>query len=584
MINQKIVSSYQDFHGRQFQGNIAELFYGVDRTFAFGLIDLINRGEDEYGHTAGLVTFLQRWFSRTNQHALADYVGMIRGLARRRGFEETEIIIFNPHSTLAYIESLLIYLKGAPAEQAARPTNEQMELNLLNAYLVVNQQLSRINNGLELIQQSYPREAIYWLSMNKAFQYADLLEGNPQELFITEVGKAILLFEHLEASPLANPILEHFVLKYNCGNWMQYLKAISGMSAAGFDTANFKGNTLIEIDPQLPFYQTCLRILDQITVEIDLAEFSGDFLYLRNHPIHRQGENKFQILCRRFFIEKIFRALYFELRGINQDLKVMSDTKFRTVTYTSGYSENTLFYSVLDKIFDKASLRKHGNELEKADPGFGASDYLSYQNQSVFIFESKDILIKKEVKERLFIPEMREEFRKKFYKDGNADKAVLQLARNVKNQLEGRFCRFGFCPMKYRFIYPIIVVHSESFNILGINQILFQWFGEACREVGISKKQMYKVKPVVIVDISTLMYFQDTLNKNKVGLNEIIDSYHARTSLPLDHVNATYSVLEFQSRFLIPFSLFLDRKIKKVKRVRAPANLVSRIRRIYPKF
>jgi len=584
MLNQKIVLSYDDFHRKSFQGMPTELFKGVDKEFAFGLIDLLNRGEKEYGSTAGLRAFLARWFSASNLNAFRGYDEKIEEISSRKVFEGAGLVVFNQHSTLAFIEFLLLYLKDNTPGSLIKPTNEQMEINLLDAYLVINQGLNSSKNGFEDFQKSHPREAVYWLSMNKAFQYADLLDRNAQELFITEIGKATMLFGLLETHVLAKPILDTFLAKYDCLHWTDYLKAIAGMSAIGFDTANHSGNTLVEIDPQLPFYPTCLKILDQVSVDIEMAVISEDFLYLRNHPIHRQCENKYQILARRFFVEKIFRALYFELREINATLGIMSDTKFRTVFYTSSFSENTLFYAVLDKIFEQSPFKKQGLEMEMIDPGFGASDYIAFHKQSVFIFESKDILIKKEVKARLFIPEMYDEFRKKFYKDGTADKAVLQLARNVKKMIEGGYEKFMFSPSKCRFIYPLVVVHSEAFNILGLNQILAHWFKEACIEVGLSAKQRYKIKPVVIIDVGTLLYFQDKINKNKVGLGSIISHYARRTKMPLDPARSPNHITIFQERYMIPFSLFLDRRIKQIKRSGTPLSILSKVRKIFPGF
>lgn len=575
MVNHKIPLSYKNIYDENFGGSLEDLFKGVDQEFAFNLVDIINRNVENYQTTTTLINYLRdQWFSDQNAEKFLWIEDRILHFSRQPAYRESEILIFNAHATLAFTETLISYIKAHEQERIARPSNQQMEVDLLNAYLVINQQLNRSENGNEAILADFPSEHLSWLVLYKPFQSADLINRNMIELFITESVKAIMLFEFLEANDRARPILAAFLAKYNCGDWREYLRAISGMTVTGLNTPNHVGNSLVHIDPELPFYDTCILILDKISVDVGEAIIEKDFLYLRNHPIHRTGHDKFQILSQRFFLEKIFRALYFELRATNLEIGAMSDDKFRTHIYTTGYSENKLFYSVLNKIFYGASQKIEGIQMEASNPAFGATDYITSYRENIYLFESKDILIRKEVKDRLYLPEMREEFRKKFYKDGNSDKAVLQLARNIKKLLDGGYEQFGFSLTRYRFIYPVLVVHSDAFDILGINQIIYQWFKEACTEVGIEKRQVYKIKPVVIIDISTLLYFQEHLNKKHVHLNELIDSYLSRTTIPREMQTGFRSAVQYQSRYMISFSHYVNHTIRRIKRFRNGSSFI----------
>lgn len=570
MIRQQINLNYKDFHGQSFEGDLNQYFQGVDRDSAFKIIDLINRSEAQYNSTNGLIQYLSKWFSVENSDKFNHIADVIEAHARR--MPGCEITIFNPPSTLYFTEMLIKFL-SEHTNQAE--LTSAAEINLLTAYLVINQLLARAEDGLAIVEQQYPEEAGHWLFLYKPFQYADLLNKNLLELFLTENAKAILLFNHISETEQTKQILDAFMARYQCSNWKTYLKAISGMAVTGLATPNNAGNSWVQIDSQLPYYQTCIKILDRISVDVDMAEFAADYLYLRNHPIHRTGPDKFLILSQRFFLEKIFRALYFELKEINNDLGIMSANQFRSIFYTSGYSEKKLFYSVLNTMFDGAPFRRNGSEMEDIDAQFGASDYFAYQHGNVYLFESKDILISKEVKDRLYIPEMRIEFRKKFYKDGSNDKAVLQLARNIKKILDHGYSKFGFTYEKFRFIYPVIVVHTESFNVLALNQILFKWFKEACAEVGIDKKDMYRVKPVVLIDISTLLYYKEHINKKHTNLNQLIDQYITKTHMPKKDNSYFYSAVEYGSKFLLPFNFYLEQAIKKIKRMRTPNYLIQ---------
>jgi hypothetical protein len=577
MVNHKIILSYRNVYGQDFEGDVNALLEGIDEIYAFNLIGILNENLDNYNTTNTLIAYLaENWFSHQNAEQLQIILNGIR--ANEGRFPECELVIFNEHTTLAFTELLITYVGAHPDQVEQRPTYQQMETNFLNIYLHLNQTLNKSENGHAILKETFPEEHSHWLFLYKPFQTADLINTKPIELFITENAKAILLFQHLSDNPATRPIIEAFLVKYDCGTWNDYLSAISGMSVTGLDTANHRGNSLVHIDQDLPYFATCIKILDHMSVQIDDATFAEDYLFLRNHPVYRTAYDKFQILSQRFFLERIFRGLYFELKEINSQLGLMSNNQFRTQVYTTGYSENKLLYKVLNTIFSGTPNKKEGATMEDIDPGFGASDYIAHHKGSVFLFESKDILIKKEVKDRLQIPEMREEFRKKFYKDGNGDKAVLQLAKNIKKLMDGQYEKFGFNLGKYRFIYPIIVVHSDAFNILGINQLLYQWFKEACIEAGISKNQLFKVRPVVLVDVSTLLYFQEHINKKGTGLDTLIEMYLTQTTISVKNGHGAVSTVGYESKYLLPFSFFINRTIRSLKSFRNGASLIAMMR------
>jgi hypothetical protein len=579
MINQQIILSYSDFHGKKSEVTLDTLFEGTSQMYASSLIEIMNSNEKVYNGTEKLIRYLaENWFSADNVNLFLEMEARIRESSRR--FPNAEMVIFNPPSSLSFLEHLLKYLEKMEVEPEKRPTNAGMERNLLDAYLIINEHSNRSDNGIDELRQTNPDEEVYWLSLYKQFQYADLINRDLRELYLIEIYKAVLFFEFLESNPKTGQILQLFLQKYGCQNWQEYLKSSAGLPANTIDSVVGVGNNFVEIDPALPFYTVCIRILDAISIPLEAVALQEDYLFLRNHPIIRTAENKFQVVYKRFLIEKIFRALYFEMSKLGHDNKIMNRDTFRTLIYTSGYSEQNILYSALDRIFNKAAMRIHGDDMEKIDANFGASDYLAYDNGNIFIFESKDILIRKEVKEKLYIPELRVEFRKKFFQDGNGEKAVLQLARNVKQLLDGKYQKFGFVYQKFQFIYPVIVVHSDAFTIFGINQLLKKWFYEACEKVGIDRKALFKVRPVVLVDSNTLLYFQDRIGSKGTSFNQLIDGYLIRTAIKQNKKDKSRDVTEYQSRYLIPFAQYIENTIKTLKPVKSPEAMRVKIKQI----
>ncbi|MND63294.1 hypothetical protein D3C80_546010 [compost metagenome] len=157
-----------------------------------------------------------------------------------------------------------------------------------------------------------------------------------------------------------------------------------------------------------------------------------------------------------------------------------------------------------------------------------------------------------------------------FYKDPKGDKAILQLAKNVKMLQDGEFRIFNFFPEHIHKIYPIIVVHSDTFNILGLNHILINWFKEARSKVGLSSKFASKTAFPVLIDISTLLFFKDALKCNRYHLNKIIDLYN-------DYILEKITVGDKAIKTAVPFSFFLNNFIRKNKKY-MPRELLSEIK------
>jgi hypothetical protein len=579
-MNHQLILTYTVVYGEAPNVALDELFKSTSIDNARGLTEFFNANEELYKTTTGTLELLrEKWFSAPNAPFFKFVTEAI--IKNQHRFPDSDIVIFNPLSSLGFLEKLLKYLQQDTGEgNGKEASSSQRERDLFDAYLIINEQFNRTDNGIEVAREKFPDEANFWLFLYKPFQYADLINRDLRELYITEVYKAVLLFELLENNAKTQPILIEFLKQYACQSWQIYLQAMMGLPVTSLGSSSEVPNNYVQLDKQLPFYETCVKILDSINAELPDVDLKEDFLFLRNHPIFRTDEDKFQVIYKRFVIEKIFRAQYFELSTLSEKIGVMSKNKFRTLVYTSAYSEDLLLYNALDKIFKNADQRIHGKTMEEKAPRAGTTDYFAYQDQHIYLFESKDILIKKEVKDRLQIPEIREEFRKKFYNDPDGDKAVLQLAKNIKKILDGEYAQFGYVTGKFRGICPIIVVHSDAFNVLALNQILKKWFKEACNQVGISKKDQYKILPVVLIDINTLLYLQDKINGNNFHLHQIIDDYHTTGNLGKAKKRGVRSAIDYSSIYLLPFSHYLEQFIKRHRPIKSPVMIRDKIKKI----
>ncbi|MET4139690.1 hypothetical protein [Pedobacter sp. UYP1] len=310
MITRRTSLNYQDIYLEVFDGHIDTLFNGIDEQFALGFMQHLNFHEDLYKTTAGCIQFLrENWFSHANTEVFLNFVDKIEEWKRR--FPAVEIVIFNAPSNLAFFESLIKYLQTEHPNELLLSDPEK-EIALIKAYLQINSKKTK-PSGFEEIKQAYPDEVMLWTLFSSSFQDADLVNRDFLELWQIETFKAIKLFEYFEKDEQTNEILSRFLEIFSCDSWKTYLKASAGMAIATIDSPNYRGNNFIEVDPQLPFYDLAIEILLQIGIEPIEATIQDDYLYLRNKPIFRTGEAKFQVIYKRFFIEKIFRSLYFQL-------------------------------------------------------------------------------------------------------------------------------------------------------------------------------------------------------------------------------------------------------------------------------
>lgn len=578
-----VILSYKDIYPEQARPSVEEFIQGLDKKHILDFINYLNTHQASLNTTTTTIAFLAKtWFSSNNRETFNLIFTKIQEAVKKH--QNSEITIFNPQGTLTFVEKLISYLHSDKHTNGVVRSNTEIELNLLKAYLVINQESDLTDNGIEEISAEYPDEGKYWLILLRPFQYADLINRDNAKILFTEIGKAVLFFKLLFQDKKNSQLLETFFNKYNVRSWEEYLTAVASLSVmiVKSDIEQSEANNLVEIVPEFPLYKTCIKIIDQISVPLEEADLAPDYMLLRNYPIFKTGENRFQIIYARFLIEKIFKALYFELRKVNNELKVMSDNSFRRF-YTSEYSEKQLSYYVLNNIFKQAEKTIECDFIEEKDPQFGPTDYVAFSNRNIFLFESKDVLIKKEIKQEMYLPHVRDALREKFYKDGKRNKALVQLAMNIVKVMNGEYEKYGLHLYKYMFFYPVIVVHSDAFNVFGINQILKQWFREACQEVGISKKESYKIKDPVIVDINTLLLYQEHINSGKIKMNHIIDSYNYSTNIGQLNKKGVRSSVHFHEQYCMPFSYYLENYIGSRKKIRYPKNILDELRQVFDK-
>jgi hypothetical protein len=175
----------------------------------------------------------------------------------------------------------------------------------------------------------------------------------------------------------------------------------------------------------------------------------------------------------------------------------------------------------------------------------GAPDYYAANDKRLFLVESKDVFLGAEIKESANYAAYEQALTAKFYYDQKESKvkpkAVLQQIELIRRILKGKleFDNPGVVDL-----YPILVIHHAQLNVAGFNQLINRWFQSELKKLSDEGLNTRLVRPVTVIDISTLLLYMDYFRGDKVPLNTLIDEYHAATDHASQIVIAPHSSLQ----------------------------------------
>jgi hypothetical protein len=547
MVNHKITLGFKNvFPHLNEPMDLKKILSKYPRSYLYGFIRLLNEASEINNEQETINFLLKKWFSiktDVSESVIKAIINFNNEKHDDSGRKRSTYLIFNIPATLQFIE---LFLENSKVQEI-NVEDKFAEGELIQVYLKINDEQNSVDKtSQKKLGEMFPEEHIQLLLIVKHIQYADLLNIHSQELMFPELIKAISMFKLLENHLGGQAIIEQFNKKYNCHSWREYIYSIFFIST-GVIAMN---NLLIQLSEDTPLLKSMKQLLDIIKIDTSQAyPFKSDFIVLREHPVIMETDMKFQIVNLKFFIEKIHKALYFELNAINNKIKKIPD--FLSGFYCKTFSEETIFYDTLNKIFSESLYFSDGKKMEKINPSFGASDYVAKHNNNIFLFESKSVFIQKESKMSLNSEIIRDVLIEKFFEDEGQPKAVRQLCRNAVKILLGEYKQFGITS-KTKFIYPIIVVHSQNFNVFGLDSLLNYWFRKELKKLTNNKRFLIKIKPVILIDINTLIYYENNINTSKkFSLDNIIEAY-----IKNSHKKFGNMVGAMETKFL-PFSYFL---------------------------
>lgn len=304
------------------------------------------------------------------------------------------------------------------------------EINLFKSFLVINKE---VNSKQKLIASEDNLDKFVDMFIAMIFSTADLgmFENNNLEftkLLYSTIIRFELLLKFLQSKEEYN-YLEKDLFKYfdqeNSKEVTIQMKYLFGKLLELKIKNGFKFK--VEETNSLAFLNS---LVSNEIVEDD------DFTNLRNFPIYKIDDHTFSIIDFFFVVDKFYKSVKFILKNSFHNYHNLP-AKDRTFFdfYNTKFSEDFLMKKILDEIFNKPYfIKKRVVETKENEP-----DYYVRHNKRIYLFESKDVLIAKDIKSSGDINKINNVLRSKFLEVNNKPIGIGQLVNSIVQIVENNF-------------------------------------------------------------------------------------------------------------------------------------------------
>ena len=353
---------------------------------------------------------------------------------------------------------------------------DEDELNLFKAFLVINDQLNGSQKLDNLNTDNF--EKLVDFSLVFKFPESDLAisENDDWEflkLVYSTIHKVEELFKFLNSNPEFEELKNEFLKSFNTGTEKEFIQQMKYLFGQLLHSKMSKDYIFKITD------KTSSDFLKSMTSEnIELDE---DFTHLKNNPIYFLDNDLFSVVNYFFAVDKFYRSTKFKLKEIYDKIKPLKK-KYGDFFgfFNKHFSENFLMKNLLDNIFEKKHFIKKPERDVELD---GESDYYVRHNNTVFLFENKDVLIAKTIKSSANIEEINAYLQSKFVHDGEKSVGIGQLVNSIKEIQEKKFRFDDYVNVKNNLeIFPILIIQDRIFQSPGINYRLNKWYREIVQE------------------------------------------------------------------------------------------------------
>lgn len=520
------------------------------------------------------IAFMQMFFSDKNFEIFQTASKNIEAYLNQHGRSMKNAEIPYVVSSLKFFE----FAFNTPNEGVVQnKSEEEVEVAVFKAYLLLNEQLTKVRDStIHQIDDLLPfhKKATGILLFLQLHNF-DLTNYDIDKLFTTQFLRALMFFDFLQQREDCQTLLKEFYKYFEVEDYKEYLKRILPLTTS-IVKKDKEAHTDIVLDESAT--EKDIEFLNKLAIDnIELLE-DFDFKNIRSTPIYRISDRTFRIISPLFAMELVYNGLYWKFKGINDNLTKQEKPKDLYGLKTFEFSEKFVLNTVLKEFFGDRFLQKTGEELDRNFNG--APDYYVRNDNKIILFESKDIMLNAQIKESMDFLEIQQALSEKLYKkEDGTGKAVMQLIGNIRKILTSKLGFDTDYSVKDVIINPVVVLHYRMFNTPGLNKFINFWFQEELLVLKNEGINITNVKPLVIIDIDTLIFNKDVFADRILELENCLMDYQN------DYVGYLgegrfFTSEEYQKQALfnsfLPFGAYLDDKIDKMGLRKSPRDIENK--------
>ncbi len=427
--------------------------------------------------------------------------------------------VFLPLQTALRILRKAVALPYVENDQFASET----EMQLFKAILCINEEEMHIKNMPNKVAEMVFIQSLVTNSSNTS-------DNLNKVRALLQSYSAYQFFKFLEAKIQTDSVLKQiydtFLRSYGITNGMEYILTLFGIVTLTRGVVGKIPKSLaIDRDRILS-----RNLMDALTLDLSIhkddrsdtgRDNNIDYRTFRDKPFIRDLEGNYVVYWMEAVIDRMYNSLYFDFNDINNQLGL--DYPMRKL-FTDEFAEKYLFHNLMSRTNTQGLYESKYNTIENDN---GKADYVLKRNNTIILFECKDIRISGDIIEshdgKLIIEEFRNKFFSKTYnKSSTGEKNLLKKpkAQGVGQLIEYmRQVRDGdsyYGGTKQSVIYPVLIVSDYKLLQRGIQQIMDEWYAER-------KSKTHYDKPLVVMSFITLIKSYSLFARN--GFECYFDRY-----------------------------------------------------------
>jgi hypothetical protein len=427
-------------------------------------------------------------------------------------------------------------------------SKEQSEIDILFALLICNQNEDyNQTKDKEKIKSLFPDNYPEALLFNYSFAVNDIVNFYFADYTYCQIVKALLLFGFLDSTNEGKEISKRFCSYYGIDNWREYFERVIPLISA-WSNRDKPSSVDIVLDKNNSYHRN-YSFLEKLAMSDYVKYEDVDYIKLREKPLLQLNDTTFRVIHPLFISDKIYKGLYFLLNQLNS--KEPSVIKSFRSWYTTNFTEGVCLQEIIKYSIETFDVRFFDDEL-KVKKVVGPPDCYLRQKNNIFLIENKDILINAAIKDSYDFEALINEFKRKLLNENGRPVGIGQIVNNIRKLISKENSFDDQFDSGKDSIYPILIVHDIMYDVIGLNNILNTFFDQELAKLKAEGLNISNIKPLVLVNIDTLIQISDLLKDKKTSFDKVLDRYYDNSKLP---AKQSPTAADFTDT-LLPFSTF----------------------------